>query len=363
MKKQSLFYNIICVLALTACSSSTRYVISGTVPEDLNGKYIYMLRNGNFRYGESNTNQDSAWVENGKFRFIGNVEGNAVRFISTSQQAFTFILEPGEIMFDITDEMSLKGTPLNDELTQYRKALKGVEEKYREINEAVKADPAFVKTERFRTMNEEARQMKKGICTSVIVKHKDNALGEYVLREWLISCQKLEEFDTAYDLLERRPVDFGPLKGDIMRWEEVRKSMPGMMFTDFTITDGNVDGTPVSLSDYVGKGKYVLVDFWASWCGWCRAEFPVLKEVYAKYKDQNFELLGIAVNDDREKTLKAMKEDGVTWPQILNTGKVAMEAYGIAGIPEIILFAPDGKILARGLRGDELKAKVVEVME
>ena len=165
MKKQSLFYNIICVLALTACSSSTRYVISGTVPEDLNGKYIYMLRNGNFRYGERNTNLDSAWVENGKFRFIGNVEGNAVRFISTSQQAFTFILEPGEIMFDITDEMSLKGTPLNDELTQYRKALKGVEEKYREINEAVKADPAFVKTERFRTMNEEARQMKKGICT------------------------------------------------------------------------------------------------------------------------------------------------------------------------------------------------------
>ena len=62
-----------------------------------------MLRNGNFRYGERNTNLDSAWVENGKFRFIGNVEGNAVRFISTSQQEFTFILEPGDIMFDITD--------------------------------------------------------------------------------------------------------------------------------------------------------------------------------------------------------------------------------------------------------------------
>lgn len=354
---------VICSLLFAACSPSARYVISGTVPEDMNGKCIYMLQNGNFRYGESNTNQDSAWVENGKFRFVGNVEENAVRFISTGRQAFTFILEPGEITFDITDEVSLKGTPLNDELTRYRKALKKVEKKYQEINEAVKADPTFVKTERFKTMNEEVRQIKNGICAPVVTKHKDNALGEYVLREWLISCQKLEEFDAAYDLLGRRPVEFGPLQGDIRRWEEVRKSMPGMMFTDFTITDGNVDGTPVSLSDYVGKGKYVLVDFWASWCGWCRAEFPVLKEVYAKYKDQNFELLGIAVNDNREKTLKAMKEDGVTWPQILNTGKVAMEAYGVAGIPEIILFAPDGKILARGLRGDELKAKVAEVME
>ena len=148
------------------------------------------------------------------------------------------------------------------------------------------------------------------------------------------------------------------IKGNV---EKMKATAVGQKFTDFEME--TPDGKPVKLSDYVGKGKVVLIDFWASWCGWCRAEFPVLKEVYAKYKDQNFELLGIAVNDDREKTLKAMKEDGVTWPQILNTGKVAMEAYGIAGIPEIILFAPDGKILARGLRGDELKAKVVEVME
>ena len=121
---------VICSLLFAACSPSARYVISGTVPEDMNGKCIYMLQNGNFRYGESNTNQDSAWVENGKFRFVGNVEGNAVRFISTGRQAFTFILEPGEITFDITDEVILKGTPLNDELTLYLKALKKFEKKY-----------------------------------------------------------------------------------------------------------------------------------------------------------------------------------------------------------------------------------------
>ena len=194
----------------------------------------------------------------------------------------------------------------------------------------------------------------------MFMKNPDNALGEFAIRE-LAMCASPEEMDTIF-------AASGPWLKSLSVYHRIEKQFQGMKatavgqkFTDFS--GKTIDGAASSLSDFVGKGQYTLVDFWASWCGWCRAEFPVLKEVYAKYKDQNFELLGIAVNDDREKTLKAMKEDGVTWPQILNTGKVAMEAYGIAGIPEIILFAPDGKILARGLRGDELKAKVVEVME
>ena len=133
------------------------------------------------------------------------------------------------------------------------------------------------------------------------------------------------------------------------------------MFTDFTIEQP--DGTKVSLSDYVGKGKYVLVDFWASWCGPCRGEIPNIKELYDKYHAKGLDVLGVAVWDKPEDTQAAIKELGIVWPQIINAQQIPTELYGIQGIPHIILFAPDGTIVARDLRDEAMKEKVVEVMK
>ena len=130
-----------------------------------------------------------------------------------------------------------------------------------------------------------------------------------------------------------------------------------VMFTDFTIKQE--DGTEVSLSDYVGKGKYVLVDFWASWCAPCVAELPNLKSVYEKYKGDNFEILGVAVWDKTKDTKKAIEEHKIPWPQILNAQKIPTDLYGIQGIPHIILFGPDGEIIKRDLRGEAIP-KIVE---
>jgi thiol-disulfide isomerase/thioredoxin len=124
-----------------------------------------------------------------------------------------------------------------------------------------------------------------------------------------------------------------------------------------------VNGTAASLSDDVGKGKYVLVDFWASWCGPCTAELPVLTEVYNQYKGKKFELLGVAVWDERDASLRAIEQHKTHWPQILDANDIPTTLYGIRGIPHIILFGPDGKIIARNLRGAALKAKVAEVMK
>ena len=133
------------------------------------------------------------------------------------------------------------------------------------------------------------------------------------------------------------------------------------MFTDFTVTDEN--GVERKLSDYVGKGDYVLADFWASWCGPCRAEIPHIKKVYDKYNGKGLTVLGIAVWDKPEDTQKAIDELQIKWPQITNAGSVPTDIYGINGIPHIILFGPDGTILARDLRGDNMIAKVDEVMK
>lgn len=133
----------------------------------------------------------------------------------------------------------------------------------------------------------------------------------------------------------------------------------GQMFTDFTIN--YTDGSPsVKLSDYVGRGKYILVDFWASWCGPCRAEVPYLMDVYKKYKGDKFDILGLAVWDKITNSQEAIKEMNLPWPFILGCGDVAPDTYGVNAIPHIILFGPDGTILHRDLRGEDIEKAILE---
>jgi peroxiredoxin len=124
------------------------------------------------------------------------------------------------------------------------------------------------------------------------------------------------------------------------------------------------DGDTIALSDY--RGKYVLVDFWASWCGPCRQENPNIVRMYNRFKGKNFEILGVSLDKERAGWVKAIADDQLTWKQVSDLkfwDSIVTGLYAIQSIPATLLVDPDGKIIARNLRGPELEEKIASLLE
>ena len=189
-------------------------------------------------------------------------------------------------------------------------------------------------------------------CMKMMEENPDNFLGfagfVYASQgleepEWMALYEKLSPEIQAKQQLQQKKGEFATQ----------RETGVGSMFKDFEAEQP--DGTVKRLSDYVGKGKYVLVDFWASWCGPCIRETPYIRAAYDKYRGDRFDVLGVAVSDEPENTQQAISEHGIVWDVILNAQHQPGDLYGFSTIPTIFLFGPDGTLLVReGLRGDAI---------
>lgn len=326
------------------------YRIDGIAPADANGQWVYLYKPSG--QGAS----DSVQIANGRFTLERAVaeDGLIAHLVIPRSYNLSFIPEEGIIKADLA-AIAATGTALNDLHAQKAKAREALETETRGRLKAIRADKNLddkAKEEAQEKIVNEFYGKIKPLAEADLKEHSNDAIGLIALQTLLgmedVNVAKAEALlQQAGDRLRAEE----SITKMVARLRRVEATQAGAQFVDFEgVDDAN---KAVRLSDYVGKGHYVLVDFWASWCGPCRREIGHLKKVRDAYTDKGLVILGTVVWDEMEDHLKAMKELEITWPQIFNKTE-ATELYGISGIPQIILFDPAGKIVARDLRGEEI---------
>ncbi len=328
------------VMALSACSNNGKnYTVKGELPDSsFHGKTIYLYRNAD------DMCIDSTVVDGKMLRFHGTAPDTAyICWVGIPHELYAdFVLERGDIDADFVRH-NASGTYLNDELTCVNAIIDSMSMEVEEARRAFEGRMAEFVVHYYSNL---CPLMTKTV-EELFMQHADDVVGERV-----INCFAVINKERQLELLESCGPWLGSTKTVSRKKKMLKAQIPtdnGKMYTDVKGTD--LEGNPLSLSDYVGKGDFVLADFWGSWCKPCRTDMPYLKELYNKYNDKGLVVLGVCIWDEDVNNIKnAIAEEQIVWPQLVDSEDNIWKAYGIHRVPHTIFFAPDGTILMRELR-------------
>ncbi len=351
MKKNLFSWCALGMIALfAACTQAPKgYTVEGTLPDStLNGQTIYI------KDVDKSVIVDSTIVDGANYTFEGKVDTASLVSVATPNMIALFALENGKVVIDAEGNSS--GTPLNDELTRITSQMESLNTEYSNAYQSFEGS-----REEWNTVHENEWVPRfKQLVVDAFPTHTNDVVGYVVARLYMNVLNADEQLDMVNT--------FGPWLLSTKYVSALKTSLSAQKATAVgqpyvNIEGTDINGNPVSLSDYVGKGNYVLVDMWASWCGPCKREIPNLANLYNLYKDKGLTVLGIYVWDKIENLAPAMEAEKITWPQIIDSNETAAKLYGVQGIPCIMLIGPDGTILDRtNLRGANMQPMVEKYM-
>ncbi|MDE6462843.1 MAG: AhpC/TSA family protein [Muribaculaceae bacterium] len=335
MKKSVLFVSALAMLA--SCADKDAYTVKMEMPENEVGNSAFIVDS------RTGAKLDSVMIDKTDVVFKGKISEPTLAMVTIGGYPYAqFVLEPGDIT--MTGEGLATGTPANDAFSAYNDSIGAIVEELQNASEA-QAQDIYVN-----------RIVPASVDFIVANPESPFALPVFGQVAMYLDADQIETATAASKQLAEDP--------DVQRTLSMARAKAatsaGNKYVDFTV---NYDDKDYKLSDYIVPGHWTIVDFWASWCGPCRREIPGIKALYDQYKSKGLNVVGVAVRDKPEDTLKAMEQDGVTWPVILNAGMDVLQTYGIMGIPCIMLVNPDGEIVARDLFGSQLNEAVEQAMK
>lgn len=353
---------ILSVVAVFA--TAQEYTISCSVAPDYNGKTVYLV---NKNAGDTIA---SCQVENNAFVFKGDICCPAVFDVVVNRakgQVATVLIEKNT---NAVVDMSVRPAKISDNgglNDKFAAMTAQVKERGAELgNLAKKLHEEGKSEEEILEITAAETEALYDVYRNTINDNRDNILGAFVLnmvaRQFYTSVAELDDIMSKVKFSgEFRSL--GKIRTALYYGEKTRGGNKFIDFGGFAL-----DGATSRLSDYVGKGKYVLVDFWASWCGPCKKEIPMVIDVYNKYAGDKFTVIGVNIGDKEDSFKAAVFELGMPYPQIFIPRNSKDEdnaalLYNVETIPHIMLIAPDGTILERGIHGAELEEKIAKLLK
>ncbi|KAA2241774.1 AhpC/TSA family protein [Chitinophaga agrisoli] len=324
---------------------------------------------------------DSAEVKDGKFIFKGTIKEPSMASLmmvitdpqpdfprGMKQDILPLFLDKGDITITAQDSVKnavVKGSAANDAYLQLDGMLKDIGTQKRDLQKAYRQlymakDEEGMK--RLEPKFDELEAQEKKITRDYLAKYPASPIAMFALNQYAGYEINPTDVEPVFKKLDKKIRNSESGKAFATRLEAAKKTAIGQPALDFSQTDAT--GNAISLASF--KGKYVLVDFWASWCGPCRAENPNVVRAYSKYKAKGFEILGVSLDDKKEKWLAAIQADNLAWTHVSDLKgwkNAAAELYSIRAIPQNLLIDPQGRIVAKNLRGEALETKLSEVMQ